>query len=249
MPAATISGLLRPASKTCTLESPYHMQQGVDPAQASVHMYWLGFVAASGRVRGQNNRSVLVMAVHPDDTAHIQTLLQDLVGGYVLCEFADSNLDGLQAYLRDRQLAEVLQQWGLSATQPENRVPLEYIPRDLAPHFVRGYLEGSRLTAPFGGHGGAVPQPRRSLAIAGSAPFLDALARLLRAECGARSGPVIPFGSSGLSQIVFPPAEGRRVLEYAYRDPTRTAPRAARFVAVFGQRQKRGRKTAIASGR
>lgn len=237
LPAATVLGFLRPTGGACALVSPYDLQQGALPANASAQVYWLGFIAASGRVHGHNNICTLVLAIHPNDAIHIQTLLQDLVVGHVTCEFADSNLSGRQAYVRDRQLAEMLLQWGISSAPEEGSIPLEFIPRALLPDFVRGYLEGSRHGTPFGGTHRRVPSPRslRSLSLVGPASLVRELNRVLQSACGVRGGVVSPFGQLDLAQLVFPPQDCARILAYAYRRPTRTVPRAAKFVAWFEQ--------------
>lgn len=217
--------------------SPYALRRGPVPDNAAVQIYWLGFIAATGRVFGQNNLTTLVLAIHPDDAAHVQTLLQDLVVGHATCEFADSSLDGRQAYVRDRQLAETLLQWGISATPADGSIPLEFIPRPLVPDFVRGYLEGSRHAPPFGGVRSGVPSPRsvRSLVLVGQKPMLEGLKRVLRAAWGISGGAVAPLGRQGLSKVAFSAADSRRILGHVYRSPTRAMPRAAKFVEHFGQ--------------
>ncbi len=246
LPATTIQGLLRPTAETCALLSPYAMRRGPVPANAAVQVYWLGFIAASGRVFGQNTLTTLVLVIHPDDAAHIQTLLQDLVLGHATCEFADSNLDGRQAYVRDRQLAEMLLQWGISTAPAEGSIPVEFIPRALIPDFVRGYLEGSRQSPPFGGVRRQMPSPRslRSLVLVGNAPLIEGLNRLLQSVCGISGGVVAPFGRRGLMQVTFSSADSRRILEQAYRVPARSMPRAAKFVEHFGQHQSRRARSA-----
>ncbi|MGQ0550528.1 MAG: hypothetical protein ACT4PY_12770 [Armatimonadota bacterium] len=243
LPAAMVMGFLRSNGETCTLVSPYSIRREPRPTTASVQVYWLGFIAASGRVFGQNHLTTLVLEIHPEDAPHVQTLVQDLMVGHVTCEFADSSLYGRQAYVRDRQLAESLLQWGISAASQDGSIPIEFIPEDLMADFVRGYLEGSRHSPPFGGlrHEAPSPRSRRSLTLVGPAPLVDGLKRVLQSVCGARGGAARPFGTLGLEQVVFPAEDGVRVLEYAYRRPIRSMPRAARFVDWFGQRESRRR--------
>lgn len=243
LPAATVQGFLRSGGETCTLISPYGIQRLLPPARASVQVYWLGFIAATGRVLGQSHLGTLVLAIHPDDAPHIQTLLQDLMVGHVTFEFADSSLYGRQVYVRDRQLAESLLQWGISATSEEGSIPIEFIPEAFIADFVRGYLEGSRHSPPFGGLRRHTPSPRslRSLALVGSAPLVSGLNHVLRSACGAHGGVVRPFGRFGLEQVVFQSEDCFRVLEHAYRRPSRSIPRAVRFVDWFGHPE--GRRT------
>lgn len=235
LPATTVLGFLRSSMSTCALATPYDFQRRDLTPLARLHAYWLGYIAASGRVLGQNNFCTLILAIHPDDAPHIQSLLADLVVGRATCEFADSSLSGQQVYVRDRPLAEMLIQWGIAGSIEESAVPLEYIPTPILSHFVRGYLEGSRLSPPFGGTRREPPSPRASgsLSMVGSPALMTQLKRALRSACKAYGGTVKAFNGGSLVQVVFPPQAGARVLEYAYRRPTRSAPRAAKFVSRF----------------
>ena len=248
LPPATVLGFLRARGETCTLVSPYSIQRNHSPTPAPVQVYWLGFIAAAGRVSGQSHLTTLVLHIHPGDAPHIQTLIQDLMIGHVTCEFADSSLYGRQAYVRDRQLAELLLQWGISATSEDGSIPVEFIPESLIGDFVRGYLEGSRYSPPFGGLRHRAPSPRslRSLALVGPAPLVEGLNRVLHSAWGTRGGVVRPFERFGLAQVVFPREDGIRVLERAYSRPSRSMPRAAGFVAWFGHRE--GRRPRRSSG-
>ena len=242
LPLPTVLQLLRAPSPSCALKTPYEFRQGALPSRAPAQVYWLGYIAATGRIFGENARGTLVLAIHPEDGAHIQTLLQDLIEGYANCEFVDSSLNGRQAYVRNPDLARVLLQWGIASTLDQTAIPLEFLPQALLPDFLRGYIEGSRLTRPFGEgrNGNGVPSPGslRSLALAGSAALIDGLATALRAACGA-SGTMGSTGPSGLTQVVFHAKDGMRLLEYAYRLPTRSSPRAEKFVAHFARREPR----------
>src|SRR3990172_562765 len=245
LPATTVLGFLRSSVSTCALVSPYDFERRDLTPLAPLHVYWLGYIAATGRVLGQNNFCTLILAIHPDDTPHVQTLLADLVVGRTTCEFAESSLSGRQAYVRDRQLAEMLLQWGIASTPHENSVPLEFIPAALLPDFVRGYLEGSRLSPPFGGTRRQAPSPRvlSSLSLVGPAPLITQLKRALQSACRAYGGVISAFNGGNLAQVVFPPEAGRRILEYAYRRPTRTGPRAVKFVSRFSASIPRSRRS------
>jgi hypothetical protein len=235
-----VHSVLRATAQASPLTSPYGFTRGGLPPNAAVQMYWLGYIAACGRVLGQNNFSTVVLAIHPDDESHIQALASDLVVGHARVEFAESSLDGRQAYLRDRQLAEVLRQWGVSAAAAEGSVPLEFVPRACVSDFVRGYLEGSRQSPPFGGKASRIPSPGRARALTfiGQATFIAELQGVLRSACGVRGCAVEPSDSSGMAQLTYSPADGERILAHAYGRPGRTTPRAARFVARFGQRTR-----------
>jgi hypothetical protein len=245
LPAVTVQGFLRSSGKTCALLSPYELRGAELPPNAAVQIYWLGYIAASGRVFGQNNLSTLILAIHPDDVAHIQTLLADLVIGHPRCEFAESSLDGRQAYVRDRSLAEVLLQWGIGTSTEDGSIPIEFIPSALWPDFVRGYLEGSRRCPPFGGQGTRaprVPGVPRTLTLVGNKPLVEGLSRELQSACGITGGTVAPSGAGGLSQVTFSPSDTTRILQTAYRSPTRTSPRAAKFVKQFAHPEGRRRR-------
>ncbi|MGH7427548.1 MAG: hypothetical protein ACREJ4_04225, partial [Candidatus Methylomirabilaceae bacterium] len=76
LPPATVQGFLRSGGETCALVSPYGIQRNLSQTAASVQVYWLGFIAASGRVSGQSHLTTLVLQIHPGDAPHVQTLLQ-----------------------------------------------------------------------------------------------------------------------------------------------------------------------------
>ncbi len=242
LPVPTVLQLLRAPSPSCALRSPYDFRQGALPPRAPAQIYWLGYIASSGRIFGENARGTLVLGIHPEDGAHVQTLLQDLIEGYANCEFVDSSLNGRQAYIRNPDLARVLLQWGIASTLEQTSIPLEFLPQALLPDFLRGYIEGSRLTRPFGEgrNGNGVPSPGslRSLVLAGSAALIEGLATALRSLCGA-SGTMGPSGQPGLTQVAFAAKDGMRLLEYAYRLPTRSSPRAEKFVAHFARPERR----------
>ncbi len=238
LPAITVQGFLRSSGKTCALLSPFELRgAGLQP-NAAVQIYWLGYIAASGRVFGQSSLATLILAIHPDDAPHIQTLLTDLVIGHPRCEFAESSLDGRQAYVRDRSLAEVLLQWGVGPSPEEGSIPVEFIPPALCADFVRGYLEGSRRCPPFGGRGGRVPKMPgvpRTLTLVGAGPLIEGLGRELRSACGISGGTVTQVGGGVLSQVTFSSRDTARILRAAYGSPVRTSPRAQKFVRRFAR--------------
>ncbi|MDR7521959.1 MAG: hypothetical protein QN168_05790 [Armatimonadota bacterium] len=239
----TVLGVLRPTSHPEALRNPYVFHSGALPTNAALQMYWLGYIAAGGRVAGQHLLSTLVLAIHPQDTEHVQWLLKDLGMGRVRCEVVESSLEGRQVYIRDRSLAETLLQWGIAAAPNEGSVPVEFIPRALVPDFVRGYLEGSRRTPPFGGTRAVAPSPRslRSLALAGPLPLMEGLNQALQAICGVRTGTLGPSGHRGLTQLTFSRRDAVKILACAYRRPLRTGPRAVKFAARFGDPDGRQR--------
>jgi len=245
LPTVSVQGFLRSNERTCGLASPYGFRKIVRPVDAPAQIYWLGYIAASGRVFERNNPATLVLAIHPDDAGHIRLLLADLAIGHPQCEFADSSLDGHQAYVRDRGLVDILVQWGISAALEDDAIPMEFIPSELIPDFVRGYVEGSRLGRPFGERRrGAGSSPSgHSLTLVGSPALVEGLSLVLQSVCGTAAGTISPFGRQGLSQVAFSPEDSAEILEQAYRNPLRTSPRAAKFVARFANPQGRRRRS------
>lgn len=235
-----VLGFLRSPSEACALLGPFEFQRAPRTASTAVHVYWLGYIAACGRLFDQNNRGTLVLTIHPDDAGHVETLVQDLIVGHAACEFADSNLSGRQAYIRNLGLARVLLQWGIAETPEEGSVPLEYIPAALVPDFLRGYLEGSRSTPPFGGESRRTPSPgsARPLTLVGSVALIQGLHAAVRGACGISGRIVPPREGSGLARLTYAPKERMRLLECAYRAPARSMPRAAKFVARFSHGAK-----------
>jgi hypothetical protein len=235
LPAVIVNSFLRSSLKTCALPSPYDLQRNTVPANAAAQVYWLGYIAATGRVFVHNNPATLLLSIHRDDAAHVGKLLADLVIGHARCEFADSSLDGRQAYVRDRGLVDILIQWGIFAPLEDDLVPLELIPLKLVPDFVRGYLEGSRHSPPFGGDRPAARSfgPTRSLTLVGCRPLVEGLGRLLQSACGTAAGTVSSLGRLGLSRVAFSPKDSTEILGQAYRCPTRTSPRTIKFTERF----------------
>ena len=201
------------------------------PARAPAQIYWLGFIAAAGRVSGENARGTLVLAIHPDDGAHVQALLTDLIEGYANCEFVDSSLSGRQAYVRNPELARVLLQWGILSAPEQSSIPLEFVPTALMPDFLRGYIEGTPSRSAT-----LAPRLRGLLSMTGAAPFIESLAAALKGLCGT-GGTVGQSGQNGLARLVYTARDSMRLLEFAYRTPTRTSPRAAPLVTYFARRQ------------
>ncbi|MDR7418880.1 MAG: hypothetical protein QN178_08200 [Armatimonadota bacterium] len=230
-----VQTVLRPAAEPSGMASPFEFRHKGSPPNAAVQVYWLGYITATGRIFGQSSQGTLVLAIHPLDEPHVQDLVRDLVTGHPRVEFADSNLKGRQAYIRDRQLAEVLLQWGISSTANSSTLSFEFLPKDLVPDFVRGYLEGSRSTLPFGGHADAVPAPTsvRSLSFEGSHALIAAFEQALRTASGIRPVRVRALGSTGQAKITLPQAVALKILASAYAHPLRASPRAAKFVARF----------------
>jgi len=231
LPVPTVLQLLRAPSQSCALKTPYDFRQGALPARAPAQIYWLGFIAASGRISGENARGTLVLTIHPDDGAHVQTLLSDLIEGYANCEFVDSSLSGRQAYVRNPELARVLLQWGIASTTEQSSIPLEFVPTALMPDFLRGYIEGTPSRSAT-----LSSRLRGSLTLSGASAFIEGLATSLKGLCGT-GGTIGSPGQNGLARLTYSPRDSMRLLEFAYRAPTRSSPRAATLVTHFARRQ------------
>jgi hypothetical protein len=232
-----VLGFLKSSADSCTLLGPYEFHRAPVTATTAIHMYWLGYIAASGRLFGQSVHGTLVLAIHVDDAGQMDELLQDLTIGHAACEFADSSLSGRQAYLRNPGLARVLVQWGLAESPERGSIQLEYVPAALVPDFLRGYIEGSRLTPPFSGDGRRLPSPAtfERLTLVGAQPLIRDLCTILADEYRINSGTVTAHKSPGLAQVTFGRPETKRLLTLAYRSPVRSTPRAAKFAAKFGR--------------
>jgi hypothetical protein len=236
-----VLGFLKSSADSCTLLAPFEFHRAPVTATTAVHVYWLGYIAACGRLFGQGAHGTLVLAIHPEDSGQIETLLQDLTIGHAACEFADSSLSGRQAYIRNPGLARVLVQWGIAEAPERGMVPFEYVPAALVPDFLRGYIEGSRLTPPFGGEGRRAPSPAslERLTLVGAPGLIGDLAAVVADAYHINGGNVTPYKSGGLSQVTFGRSETQRLLGHAYRAPVRSMPRAAKFVAKFGRQAVR----------
>lgn len=232
-----VLGLLRSPADSCSLSNPYECQRASGTAVTGVHVYWLGYIAACGRLFGQDQRGVLVLSTHRDDLKHVETLLADLVVGHASCEYADSNLHGRQAYVRNPGLVRVLRQWGIGETRAEGSVSLEYVPRAVFPDFLRGYMEGSP-SRPGNGRSGKAPAVRRSssrVKLSGAESWIWEFRTAARAACGVSGGVVTAHETPGLADLTFTPKESLQLLASAYRAPARSAPRSASLIARFSR--------------
>ncbi len=210
------------------LLNPFHLRQSAIRTHGATQLYWLGFIAAAGRLFLQGAAPTLVLAVDRRDANHVLTLVEDLCAGHPTCEWCESNHDGLQAYIRDRELAQMLAEWGAPGADPtEGSVPVTLIPTSLLPHFVRGYLEGGRRTPPFGRR--TVPASAaaiRVIALEGPPEFLTGLNAALTKHAGAAGGIVRPR-RNGMGLLTYRGRAAKQVAQFAYRDAGRSLPRAA----------------------
>lgn len=235
LPLLTVRGFLQTVDIPTALLSPYDLHHEPDGQHTRIQIYWLGYVAASGKVVGQGTSCTLILAIHPQDEQHVDALLRDLATGHSHSEIVDSSLEGRQVYIRDRRLAETLLHWGMGQQVNEHVLPMDFVPISHIMDFVRGYLEGSRGTPPFGGIREELPIPRsvRTLVVQGAARIIDGLRRVLSVSCHTDMGVITRAPDTGLAQLKLSPKDSALVLSRAYAEPIRTSPRAARFVQEF----------------
>lgn len=189
-------------------------------------VYWIGFIAACGAVFDGPNPTV-VLDIDSADLPHVHTLVEDLCDGRPGLESCQSSTRGLQVYIRDRTLGRQLVRWGIPGTdRATEAVPVDFIPRGLVSHFVRGYIEGGRDTPPFGQ--GRVPGSLRAVrrvTLAGPQDFLTALRASLPPDL-RRDGRISGRGSRAAT-LTYDGSGSTELLRFAYRDVTRSLPRAA----------------------
>lgn len=210
------------------LLNPFHLRQAATRARGATQLYWVGYIAAAGRLFLQGSVPTLVLAVDRRDADHVTTLIEDLCSGHPTCEWCESNHDGLQAYIRDRDLAQMLAEWGTPGADPtEGSVPVALIPGSLLPHFVRGYLEGGRGNPPFGLQ--RIPSSLaavRVVALEGPEEFLAGLRTALTKHAGVGAG-VIRRRRGGLSVLTYRGTAAKRIVQFAYHNAERSIPRTA----------------------
>src|SRR3990172_4313626 len=195
-------------------------------------VYWIGFIAACGSVFDGPNPT-LVLDIDTDDLPHVHTMVEDLCDGRPGLESCQSSTRGLQVYIRDRNLGRLLVRWGVpGADRASEAVPVDFIPHGLLSHFVRGYIEGGRATPPFGaGRAPGSPKTVRRVVMAGPHDFLTALRGSLPPEL-RRSG-TVSGRATGLAKLTYDGEGASELLRFAYRDATRSLPRAAALQRGF----------------
>lgn len=231
----TVQQFLRARANT-TLPTPFDLAQAPSGHALAIPMYWLGFITAAGRAYHRAAPHTVVLSLDPDDLEFVQTLGRDLLRTHASYEFCYSSRDGHQVYIREHDLGEAVIHWGVTTDPSEAAVPVDYIPLDALPHFVRGLLEGQMHHAPFGGRkrGNGHPSPRlQRLTIPGSPVFVEALRRQLRESSDALDGTVVPTDSPASALLTFRGAAVEALLRYAYREPLRSNPRAEKFIKAF----------------
>ncbi len=231
MPVPAVLQIVRSHKHQSGLLDPFQLTQGPAQLHSATQIYWLGYIAAGGRLYQQGPAPTLVLDVDRRDVEHVQAMVEDLCTGRPSCEFCESSQNGLQAYIRDRELGHLLTQWGVPGADPvEGSVPISLIPGSLFSHFVRGYLEGGHHTPPFG----LKVAPRsvasiRTVVFIGPEEFVTALSGALRKHLGIGSGKVTNRRDR-LRTLTYRGGAAKQVVQFAYRHVTRSLPRAAKLV-------------------
>lgn len=210
------------------LLNPFNLRQSAVRSRGATQLYWVGYIAAAGRLFLQGSVPTLVLTVDRRDTDHVTTMIDDLCTGHPTCEWCESSHDGLQAYVRDRELAQMLAEWGAPGADPtEGSVPVALIPPSLLPHFVRGYLEGGRGMPPFGRRHVPVSHAAvRHIALEGPPDFLAGLSAALGKHAGIGAGMIRPR-RNGLAVLTYRGRAAARIVQLAYRGAERSLPRTA----------------------
>ncbi|HET6780924.1 MAG TPA: hypothetical protein VFH67_02390 [bacterium] len=205
----------------------------------AAQLYWLGYISASGRVYAQRSVPALVVDIDPRDLEHVHRIGEEFTDYRLHWELCRSNLNGLQGYIRDREFGKFLAQWGApGAGEEDGWVSLALIPSSLLPHFVRGYLEGGHQTPPFGGSiTPTILTSIRILSLMGPEGFLSQLSDALGRHAGLPAG-IMTRRPKGRHMLTYRGTHARRLIHYAYRDPSPSMPRAARLLHSFQKRAK-----------
>ena len=214
------------------LPDPYVLSRRDRERGDATLVYWIGFIAACGSVFDGPNPT-LVLDIDTGDLPHVHTLVDDLCEGRPGLESCQSSTRGLQVYIRDRNLGRLLVRWGIpGADRATEAVPVDFIPHGLVSHFVRGYIEGGPETPPFGG--GRVPgSPKtvRRVVMAGPQDFLTALRASLPPDL-RRSGNIVAR-TAGAAKLTYEGEGASELLRFAYRDASKSLPRAAALQRGF----------------
>ncbi len=240
LPVPAVLQIVRSHRSQNGLLDPFQLTQGSLQLRSATQIYWLGYIAASGRLYQQGPLPTLVLDVDRRDVAHVHAMVEDLCTGRPSCEFCESSQNGLQAYLRDRELGHLLIQWGVPGADPvEGSVPISLIPGSLFVHFLRGYIEGGHQTPPFGLKvSPASVAAIRTVAFIGPEEFVGALNEALRKHLGIGSG-VSTGRRDGLRTLAYRGGPAKQIIQFAYRNVSRSLPRAAKLVQSIHPRQAR----------
>lgn len=242
LPVPAVMQIVRSRRRDDGLLDPFQLTQDSARLRSANQLYWLGFIAASGHLYQQGPSPTLVLDMDPRDVDHVRTLVEDLCAGRPSCELCQSSQNGLQAYVRDRDLGQLLAQWGVPGADPtEGSVPVPFIPGSLLTHFVRGYLEGGHGTPPFGGRSTPASMAAvRTVALVGPEEFVTKLSAALRRHLDIGAG-TVTARRDGLRTLTYRGRAAKQIVQYAYRSSGRSLPRAVRLSASL-QTGPQGRK-------
>ncbi len=124
-----------------------HVAIGAGLPPADIQVYWVGFLAAAGRIVGQGAPSALIVTLGHRSQEYMQVLLADLATPQVRHELCRSSLLGWQLYIRDRSLCDALVRWGISSeVHGDDPTVLDDFPLKFIAPFLRGYLDGNWVT-------------------------------------------------------------------------------------------------------
>ncbi|MBI4278396.1 MAG: hypothetical protein HY660_08055 [Armatimonadetes bacterium] len=208
LPVTRVQQIVGAGHRASRLSTPYQIARGdvgKERADAATQLYWVGFIAACGRIYGRGTGAALVLTIREDQGTHVRRLIGDLSTGHMGPDFCVSSQSGFQAYVRDADLCEVLMTWGIPCPNPaDGSVPLEFIPDRLVSHFVRGFLDASAQQDDG-------PQRHRVLArasqpsitLAGPEPLVAGLADLLHQRCQAKPPALAPAGTPGMVRMTY----------------------------------------------
>src|SRR5207244_3484479 len=100
-----------------------------------------------GRIMGHGTSATLVVTIGEEPPDSLAALPADLVAGHMRAEFCRSSIVGWQGYLRDQALCKALVPWGIpSDLYGEDPGVLDDLPREFVPSFLRGYVDGDRIS-------------------------------------------------------------------------------------------------------
>lgn len=188
VPLKIVEQILAPIADARLSDPAHLLNNGAVAAghsAADIQVYWVGFLTASGRLRGQGASSTLVVTLGDRSQKHMDVLMEDLATPQVRREFCRSSLLGWELYVRDQSLCNMLLRWGIpSELHGEDPGVLDDLPQAFVAPFLRGYLDGSRTTR------GASRPRSNAFALYGTEPALTAINTMIRRTWRIESGKV-----------------------------------------------------------
>lgn len=165
-------------SKKYNLDENY-FDKIISPNQA----YWLGFLYADGciLVRKRNNRKTYVLEVSLSivDTLHLEKFKMCLKSNSpVKTKIINNNYESCRLQICNTKICEDLIKLGCT---PRKSLTLTFptenqLPRNLIPHFIRGYLDGDGCV--YNGEHGC------SISLIGTNEFLNSIQDIVNKELG-----------------------------------------------------------------